>query len=214
MWDKLHAKYPNNKLFTVMANKKIKALVYLIMWLIFIFFICVIYIKPASEYLNNVSSNEVSDNNDKKDIDTSVSFAVMKQKLLEKNFSYVYKHNNDEVYRGDSLGNQNSGYQESSEGIRRYYLDGEHEYDVSFGVYKEIDYEELFKTYFNIDYLFSLMNDQWVIVFDNTVSFTSDDLNIKIFNNNKNIEKIEITKDDEFYSLEFNNIGQITEIVK
>ena len=209
MWNKLYEKYPDNLLFKLMANKRFSSLIYLIMWFIAILIMYFIFIAPFDSDQNNLNTtNEVETI---EDIEIT-PFETMKNNLLENNYSYVYHLNDDVIYRGDVLGTQTAGYQETYEGIKRYYIDGDKAYNVNFGVLTEIDYEEVFKTYFNVSYIFSLIENHSPIIVDNIYSYKIDSNYINIVTDSENIQSIEISWDENKYVLELSNIGKITEI--
>lgn len=196
-----------------MGNDRLRSLVFLVLWIVFIIMICIIFIKPASNYVRNQVPNE--NNNEVNNLENTekvITFADMQEKLLSKNYTYVYNYNNEIVYKGDLLGKRSVGYEETTKGIKKYYIDDGHQYDVNFGTLTEVTYEEVFKTFFDVEYLFNLIDNQNITTFDNKVNYQADDLSIIFTVANENIESIEVTKGQDYYYLTFSKIGQITEI--
>ena len=214
MWDKLHEKYPDVKLYQIMAHKKIRAAIYLVLWCIFILFIYMVYLKPIENYNKTHPRQEITDT-EKEEITektTALSFEDKKNKLLTKNFAYVYKYNKDTVYRGKILGDKNVGYKETKDGIEKYYIDNDKAYDVSFGVQREIELDELFTTYFDVAYLFNYIANEPSIVLDKMYNYHIEETTINIFTDENNITRIEVITDEDNYYLEFSQVGEIKEV--
>ena len=211
MWDKLANNNPNNKFLKLMANKKIRSSIYLFFWIVAIGIIYIVVIKPLENYssdntTNNTVANEIVNET------VEITFEEKKKALIKNNYSYVFKYNDLDVYKGDLLDNKTTGYLENSEGLKRYYIEDENEYFVNFGVLSETEYDEKFKTFFNISYLFNLIEDHYPIIVDNVYNYKIEENYIKVIVDDTNIKMIEISWDDNNYVLEFTNIGKINTI--
>ena len=211
MWDKLANNNPNNKFLKLMANKRIRSSIYLFFWIVAIGIIYIVVIKPLENYSSdNTTNNTVT--NETVNETVEITFEEKKQALLNNNYSYVFKYNDLDVYKGDLLDNKTTGYLENSEGLKRYYIEDENEYFVNFGVLSETEYDEKFKTFFNISYIFNLIEDHYPIIVDNVYNYKIEENYIKVIVDDTNIKMIEISWDDNNYVLEFTNIGKINTI--
>ena len=208
MWDNLSNSNPNNKFLKMMANKKIRSAIGLLLWIIAIVFIYTVVLGPAD--FNNETDNNTTNETHEEVVE--ISFDEKKQALLNNNYSYVFKYNNSEVYKGDLLGNKTTGYFENSDGLKRYYIEDDKAYFVNFGVLSEAPYDERSKTFFNVSYIFNLIEDHYPIIVDNVYNYKIDDNYIKVTVDDENIKTIDISWDDDAYLLEFSNIGKITSI--
>ena len=212
MWDKLANNNPNNKFLKIMGNKKFRSVLYLFLWIILIGIIYIVVINPLENYSddnNNVIANETGEINEEI---MEVTIEEKWQKLLNNNYSYVFKYNDVEVYKGDLLNDKSTGYFENSDGIKRYIIDNKQEYFVNFGILSETSYDEKFDTFFNVSYIFNLIKDHFPIVVDNVYNYKIEDNYIKILVDDSNIKTIEVSWADNNYVLEFSSIGQIKNI--
>ena len=210
MWDKLYNKYPDNNFLKIMANKRIRSAVYLLLWFIAIGIVYIVYLKPIEDYNKNHPKNSINEvSNITNEENNNITFEDMKNTLLNSNFAYVYKYNNEVVYKGEILGTKSTGYRETNDGIIKYYLEDGKEYEVSFGVLKETEYDLLFDTYFSVDYIFNLIKNYDSNEVENGMAFQNGSIYIKILDDNYNIKSIEILIDDDRYYLEFSKIGEI-----
>ena len=210
MWNKLYDNNPNNIFFKYMANKRFRSAIYLLLWFIALGIVYITYIQPMEDYLEEDSN--LTNETEVVDDMVVVSFEEKKEALLKKNYSYIYKYNDDEVYKGDLLENKSTGYLENSEGIKRYYIEDHKTYFVSFGVLSEANYDEKFSTFFDISYVFDLISDHYPIVFDGVYNYKIEDNYITISTDDFNIYEIEITWESNKYDLYFSNIGKIIDI--
>ncbi|MBR4231320.1 MAG: hypothetical protein IKR74_04100 [Bacilli bacterium] len=209
MWDNLSNNNPNNKFLKVVANKKIRSAIGLLFWVIAIGIIYIMVVKPLNNYSVDNSNNT---NNETTNEVVEISFDAKKQALLNNNYSYIFKYNDSEVYKGDLLGNKTTGYSENSDGIKRYYIENDKAYFVNFGVLSEATYDERINTFFNVSYIFDLIKDNYPIIVDNVYNYKIEENYIKIIVDDENIRMIEISWNEDTYVLEFSNIGKITSI--
>lgn len=209
MWDNLSNNNPNNKFLKAMANKKIRSAIGLLFWIIAISIIYIIVVKPLNNYSVDNSNNT---NNETTNEVVEISFDAKKQALLNNNYSYIFKYNDSEVYKGDLLGNKTTGYSENSEGIKRYYIENDKAYFVNFGVLSEAPYDERINTFFNVSYIFDLIKNHYPIIVDNVYNYKIEENYIKIIVDDENIRMIETSWNEDTYVLEFSNIGKITSI--
>lgn len=166
-------------------------------------------VKPLNNYSVDNSNNT---NNETTNEVVEISFDAKKQALLNNNYSYIFKYNDSEVYKGDLLGNKTTGYSENSDGIKRYYIENDKAYFVNFGVLSEATYDERINTFFNVSYIFDLIKDNYPIIVDNVYNYKIEENYIKIIVDDENIRMIEISWNEDTYVLEFSNIGKITSI--
>lgn len=211
MWDKLYTKHPKNNFLKIMANKKVRSAIYLLLWIIAIFIVYIVFLKPVEDYnKSHPKTNEVIENDD--NIQEEITFESMMNKLLIRNYHYVFKLNDDVSYYGDYLDNKSVGYKETTDNIIKYYIDGNDFYEVSQGILSKKDDEEVFSTYFNVDYINDLIKDHNPIITSNIYNFEIDNKYVKITIDDTNISDIELNIDDDIYTMRFSSIGSINTI--
>ena len=203
----------NNNLTKLLANKRIRSLIYFFLWCIFIIVIYLVYLKPIENHSkDNITNNKqtIEDN-----IVDAKSFADMQEELLSENFAYIFTKNTSEgkiIYKGESLYDEKIGYKESRDGVVKYYIKGDNYYIINYDELTLISKEGFYEEYFDISNIFSLINNINPLIEDNIYLFQKDDINVKITIGVDNISQIEITNGDENYLLEFTNINSIIEI--
>lgn len=197
-------------------NKRTRSVIYLLGWLIFIIVLFVEFVIP---YEKNQANNSASDNTvivDEEDND-DVYFEDLKNSLLRYNFNYVYTVNDlsgKTIYKGTMLGNETSGYKESSLGIEKYYLNGMQIYKEVLGerVLMSSQSVDVYNGYLSVDKIMELIVDKQYMKNENQYDFQIEEVYVKISVENDNINKIEITDGDSTYTLEFSNVNEIKEL--
>lgn len=193
---------PDNKFVKAWENKRLHALMCLGLWFIFFIFIFLVFIIPYNHESKNVTSHPK---------ENLITLEDMKEKLINGNYDFKYTVKNDSgttLYSGNKNGDVITGYKEDSSITKYEILNGV--------VYKlvmdeKISYEDLYENVnenlLSLEYIFSLEYDKDNMkVEGNTLSYETIEGTVKITSNDKDIEKIEITNENDSYILEFSNI--------
>lgn len=207
----------SNFIVQMFKNKKIRSIIFLLIWTAFIVFLFVKYAIPYEK----MKANKTNDNNtivvEDETHNEGILFEDAKKSLLKYNFNYSYTVTNPNetiIYKGTMFGNQTKGYKESVGGIEKYHVKGT-------DIYKEVLEEEILVTdktlnvynnYLSVDYIMDMIADYECIIEDNKYTFQIDAVYVKIILGIDNIEQIEIIENDNSYLLEFSNVNEITEL--
>jgi len=207
----------DNLIVKAFKNKKIRSVIFLTLWIIFIVFLFVKYAIPyekiKANQTNNTAGNEVLENED----DIVIPFNDMKKSLLKYNFNYTYTVNDENgkvIYKGTMFGNETLGYKESQSGIEKYYVKGTEIYKEVLGDRVLVTDKSLnvYNNYLSVDYIMDMLTDAEYTYQDNQYGFQINDVYVKIVLGVDNIKKIEITDQNNNYLLEFSNVNEITEL--
>lgn len=200
-------KKPDSMFIKVWENKRLHALICLILWAIFITF--VFLILGSFEKDTKIPSNDNNINEEEK----IITFDEMKEKLLHNKFEYkysLYVNGKNILYYGVKNELNDSGYKEENDKIIRYVIENEKEYQLIMNTKVEVNnlYEDIDKNFIDLNYVFALLENMNKEIDEVTESlyYSNDELNIKIKINSENIESIDILKGNDSYFLEFSNV--------
>ncbi len=200
-------KKPDSMFIKAWENKRLHALICLILWAIFIAFIFLI----LGSFEKNVKTP--SNDNNINEEEKIITFDEMKEKLLHNKFEYkytLYLSGKNILYYGVKNGLNDSGYKEENDKIIRYVIENEKEYQLIMNTKVEVNnlYEDIDKNFIDLNYVFALLENMNKEIDEVTESlyYSNDELNIKIKINSENIESIDILKGNDSYFLEFSNV--------
>ena len=191
----------------VWENKRLHALICLILWAIFITFVFLI----LGSFEKNVKTP--SNDNNINEEEKIITFGEMKEKLLHNKFEYkysLYVNGKNILYYGVKNELNDSGYKEENDKIIRYVIENEKEYQLIMNTKVEVNnlYEDIDKNLIDLNYVFALLDNMNKEIDEVTESlyYSNDELNIKIKINSDSIESIDILKGLDSYFLEFSNV--------
>ena len=200
-------KKPDSMFIKVWENKRLHALICLILWAIFITFVFLI----LGSFEKNVKTP--SNDNNINEEEKIITFDEMKEKLLHNKFEYkysLYVNSKNILYYGVKNGLNDSGYKEENDKIIRYVIENDKEYQLIMNTKVEVNnlYEDIDKNLIDLNYVFALLDNMNKEIDEVTESlyYSNDELNIKIKINSDSIESIDILKDLDSYFLEFSNV--------
>lgn len=200
-------KKPDSMFIKVWENKRLHALICLILWAIFI--TLVLLILGGFEKNVKTPSNDNNINEEEK----IITFDEMKEKLLHNKFEYkytLYLDGKNILYYGIKNELSDSGYKEENDKIIRYVIEDNKEYQLIMNTKVEVNnlYEDIDKNFIDLNYVFALLDNMNKEIDEVTESlyYSNDELNIKIKINSENIESIDILKGNDSYFLEFSNV--------
>ncbi len=200
-------KKPDSMFIKVWENKRLHALICLILWALFIAF--VLLILGSFEKDTKIPSNDNKVNEEEK----IITFDEMKEKLLHNKFEYkysLYVNSKNILYYGVKNGLNDSGYKEENDKIIRYVIENEKEYQLIMNTKVEVNnlYEDIDKNFIDLNFVFSLLDSMNKEIDEVTESlyYSNAELNVKIKINSENIESIDILKGNDSYFLEFSNV--------
>lgn len=200
-------KKPDSMFIKVWENKRLHALICLILWAIFITFVFLI----LGSFEKNVKTP--SNDNNINEEEKIITFDEMKEKLLHNKFEYkysLYVNGKNILYYGVKNELNDSGYKEENDKIIRYVIENEKEYQLIMNTKVEVNnlYEDIDKNFIDLNYVFALLDSMNKEIDEVTESlyYSNDELNIKIKINSENIESIDILKGLDSYFLEFSNV--------
>lgn len=200
---------------SIFQNKRLRSLIFLIFWLIFIFIVIFRYAIPYNKILNEYQNNN-SENQDMVE-EEPMLFEDLKNSLLRYNFKYVYtvsEGENKVIYNGTMMGNETVGYKESELGIQKYYVRGTQIYEMVVGenVLVEDKTTNVYDGFLSVDKIMEKIEVLEYTQNNNEYNFQTDDFYVKMVVNDDNITKIEIEVSNIKYLLEFSNINEVTEL--
>lgn len=200
-------KKPDSMFIKVWENKRLHALICLILWAIFITFVFLI----LGSFEKNVKTP--SNDNNINEEEKIITFDEMKEKLLHNKFEYkysLYVNGKNILYYGVKNELNDSGYKEENDKIIRYVIENEKEYQLIMNTKVEVNnlYEDIDKNLIDLNYVFALLDNMNKEIDEVTESlyYSNDELNIKIKINSDSIESIDILKGLDSYFLEFSNV--------
>lgn len=206
-------------------DKKIKPLAKFGIWMfIIVVMIAIAFVKENNEnhIIDNLKrTNETNEIIEETSDKNFKDYATMQSILRENNYDYVFKINalNKYTYTGTRCNGLESGFKEDQEGIIKYIIGYDKKaYKVVNDEYIEIDnlYEGFDGNYLIIDKIFNDLSDVLyeLDMNDNKAvyKYNLDEYSVVITSSNDNIERIDITKGEVIYNLEFTNIGNCTRI--
>ncbi len=192
------------------VKDKTSSYIRLAIWLIFI--IAMVVIIKVSGHKNNY--NDKSEN-----VEESVKEITYAEKLsqLNNNYRYNYEINiNNEIitYTGMKMDDREAGTKIQGDLNINYFKENGYTYEVKDGGLFQIDnlYTNLDSTLLDVNNIKSLIKDITPYNTDETYNYYLSDKNITIYSDEKQITKIEITMNNDYYHLEFSDINAIKEI--
>lgn len=198
--------FPDSKFTKFWSNKRLRALVLLPLYLIFIA-IAFSVIADQSQYVH-------PDEGDFEIKEEIVTFSDMKEEIYLYNFDYklTVKNNDDiTIYKGSSFNSDEAVlYKEDTNEINEFYKKDGKVYSVVLGVLNETilsDVEML-----NLDYIFNKIENIEPDVLDDEFIFSTSDIYVKIKVLDNSFSTIEINENTLNLVYEFSNIGKITNI--
>ena len=198
----LKKKDPDNKFVKAWENKRLHALMCLGLWIIFFIFIFLVFIIPYNHESKNVTTHPK---------ESLVTLEDMKEKLISGSYEFKYTVKNDSgatIYSGNKNGDVITGYKEDSSITKYEILNGTvYKLVMDEKVLYDGLYENVNENLLSLEYIFSLEYDKDNMKIEgNTLSYETLNGIVKITSNDKNIEKVEITNENDNYILEFSNI--------
>lgn len=206
--------FPKNNI-----NRKI---IYLILWIIFFIGISIFIMSgrknEQSNNINNTNTNVVDDDFEIPDSNINI-YRKSKEKILKKNYQFKYIYDGPTgkvIYTGTSFDNKISLIREDIYGIEKLYIENDLLYKYTLDEKYITDYEINHNTYLDIDYIFENINEESLSYIENEnileIQFSINNCYGKLYISDENINKIEIYEDVQTYTLEYSNIGKITEV--
>ena len=153
----LKKKDPDNYFVKLWENKRYHALVCLGLWFIFFIFVFLIVVIPYNNALKNLPKNNETEN--------TITFASMKEKLLNSEYNYKYTVNTSlgkTVYTGTKTKENIIGYRENSEGLIKYEINNEGIFQINMD--EKIPLENLYLD----KYSYSFQAPNTLTIVDNT----------------------------------------------
>lgn len=190
-------------------NQKFNAFIKLCLWGIFIVFVVLI---------SNFGSKKVSVDNNKETEEVKTITYEEKLDKLKDNYKYKYEIKiDDEVFNfvGSKNKNNESGHRLYNEEQLYYYIDSGVLYEVVDNQLKELEdlYENIDKNIIDVDKIKESITSKEYLKDNNKYSYILENNKIVyVYVNNENIEKIEIYLGEDYYKLEFSDIGLVGEI--
>ena len=201
----LKKKDPDNTFVKLWENKRYHALVCLGLWFIFFIFVFLIVVIPYNNALKNLPKNNETEN--------IITFASMKEKLLNSEYNYKYTVNTSlgkTVYTGTKTKENITGYRENSEGLIKYEINNEGIFQINMD--EKIPLENLYlglnENYLDIQKIYDLSSTltENINEEENEIIYENDNIGIKFKIDEQNILSINIKDNSDNYLLEFDNI--------
>lgn len=208
--NRLLKKNPDNKFLKIMANNKIRSIIFLSFWIIFIIIVCFIA-GSISQKENNSINNNVVDNKIEEIKNDTKTFSELKEELLKDNYSFTFTKTGDNkvICKGDSLNKEKTGYKETNEGIIKYYINDDKYYYVENGVLVETEKENIYEESFDLNIIFDKISNINPIINNDSYVFENETIYVKILLDDNHISSIEVNND---IRLEFYNINKLEQI--
>lgn len=196
----------------IFKTKEMQSGIKLALWVIFVVVVLVV--------LSN--SGESQEEKDTSTDNTTNSYEVMWENILEENYSYKYIINTDintYIYEGYKCSGSEYGYKESSAGIIKYLVDetGTYSLVMNQGIVLDNLYEGDYYLYFDLSYLYNEIKDySYQTEVNNeieTLTYVLSDKEVTVIHDSDNITNINIKRGSDTYAMEFTNIGNCANIV-
>jgi len=204
-------------------NDKIKSVVKLGLWLIFIAVLVIVAKFGGKDTTNNVQNNnqtEIKEEQNKEEV--IISYEEKLNKLVN-NYKYTYEikiGDNIYSYEGSKM-EKNSAINESGrlslngEIKYNYFLENGYIYQVNNGGLDKVEsiYDiGIDSNYLDVLKIKEMILDKEYVVSENKYSYELEDKKIDIYTDENNINKIEIFIEEDYYKLNLESIGEIKEI--
>ena len=203
-----------------------KALIKLLLWMVFIVILIVLAI--ASERNGN---NEILDVDKPEDNVTDTpsepekveyeTYNTMITNLLANNYEYEYlitTASDSIILTGFKNPDKEIGFKETNSGITKYFIDSTGTYELNMNTSSIIDnlYSEFDSSYLNLELLFNNLNEYLYNTEENvgirTITYDKDGFQVTVTTDTKNITNVLVVTDTTTYDLNFKNIGECATI--
>ena len=186
-------------------NKKLRSLITLGLWGIFLLFIYFISLDrdiSVNENNNVVHNEQVNSNN---------------WDLTGDDYDFVFTYENPEtkvIYTGRKYKDETVIFRETSESLNKYFIKQNIMYEVKMGSLIQIDNMPYinYQGYLNLKKIFMLIKDKNYTLENNEYFFAINDIYVKIKLTDDIIEIINLTSGNEKYELKFINVNEIDNI--
>ena len=175
------------------------------LWLVFFLFVFLIVVIPYNNALKNLPKNNETEN--------TITFASMKEKLLNSEYNYKYTVNTSlgkTVYTGTKTKENITGYRENSDGLIKYEINNEGIFQINMD--EKIPLENLYlginENYLDIQKIYDLTSTltENINEEENEIIYENDNIGIIFKIDEQNILSINIKDNNDNYLLEFDNI--------
>lgn len=203
-----------------------KALIKLLLWMVFIVILIVLVIvserNANSEILDvDKPENNVTDTPSEPENVEYEAYNTMITNLLANNYEYEYlitTATDSIILTGFKNPDKEIGFKETSSGITKYFIDSTGTYELNMNTSSIIDnlYSEFDSSYLNLELLFNNLNEYLYNTEENvgirTITYDKDGFQVTVTTDTKNITNVLVTTDTTTYDLNFKNIGECATI--
>lgn len=203
-----------------------KALIKLLLWMVFIVILIVLVIvserNANSEILDvDKPENNVTDTPSEPESVEYETYNTMITNLLANNYEYEYlitTATDSIILTGFKNPDKEIGFKETSSGITKYFIDSTGTYELNMNTSSIIDnlYSEFDSSYLNLELLFNNLNEYLYNTEENvgirTITYDKDGFQVTVTTDTKNITNVLVVTDTTTYDLNFKNIGECATI--
>ena len=203
-----------------------KALIKLLLWMVFIVILIVLAIVSErngnSEILDvDKPENNATDTPSEPENIEYEAYNTMITNLLANNYEYEYlitTATDSIILTGFKNPDKEIGFKETSSGITKYFIDSTGTYELNMNTSSIIDnlYSEFDSSYLNLELLFNNLNEYLYNTEENvgirTITYDKDGFQVTVTTDTKNITNVLVMTDTTTYDLNFKNIGECATI--
>ncbi len=203
-----------------------KALIKLLLWMVFIVILIVLAIVSErngnSEILDvDKPENNATDTPSEPENIEYEAYNTMITNLLANNYEYEYlitTATDSIILTGFKNPDKEIGFKETSSGITKYFIDSTGTYELNMNTYSIIDnlYSEFDSSYLNLELLFNNLSEYLYNTEENvgirTITYDKDGFQVTVTTDTKNITNVLVMTDTTTYDLNFKNIGECATI--
>lgn len=203
-----------------------KALIKLLLWMVFIIILIVLAIVSErngnSEILDvDKPENNATDTPSEPENIEYEAYNTMITNLLANNYEYEYlitTATDSIILTGFKNPDKEIGFKETSSGITKYFIDSTGTYELNMNTYSIIDnlYSEFDSSYLNLELLFNNLSEYLYNTEENvgirTITYDKDGFQVTVTTDTKNITNVLVMTDTTTYDLNFKNIGECATI--
>lgn len=203
-----------------------KALIKLLLWMVFIIILIVLAIVSErngnSEILDvDKPENNATDTPSEPENVEYEAYNTMITNLLANNYEYEYlitTATDSIILTGFKNPDKEIGFKETSSGITKYFIDSTGTYELNMNTYSIIDnlYSEFDSSYLNLELLFNNLSEYLYNAEENvgirTITYDKDGFQVTVTTDTKNITNVLVMTDTTTYDLNFKNIGECATI--
>ena len=203
-----------------------KALIKLLLWMVFIVILIVLAIVSErngnSEILDvDKPENNVTDTPSEPENVEYETYNTMITNLLANNYEYEYlitTATDSIILTGFKNPDKEIGFKETSSGITKYFIDSTGTYELNMNTSSIIDnlYSEFDSSYLNLELLFNNLSEYLYNTEENvgirTITYDKDGFQVTVTTDTKNITNVLVMTDTTTYDLNFKNIGECATI--